>query len=106
MCHLEEMDFQNMPRGGMRLRDDNGRMNEVGLRVRERRHAMGLEQDDLCARIASATNGGWNPAWQDISRIENGFRTVTDLEVTALAQALECSPCWLLLGETRESFDR
>lgn len=88
-----------MPRGGQRLRTTEGRMNEVGFRVRDRRHALRLEQDELCARIAGTTNGGWNPAWQDMSRIENGFRTVTDLEVMALAEALECSPCWLLVGD-------
>ena len=87
-----------MPRGGMRLRTADGKMNDVGPRVRDRRHLLGLEQDELCARIAHHTNGGWNPAWQDMSRIENGFRTVTDLEVVALAKALECSPCWLLTG--------
>ena len=88
-----------MPRGGPRLRTANGKMNEVGPRVTDRRHALHLEQDELCARIARFTNGGWNPAWQDISRVENGARTVTDLEVLALAEALECSPCWLLVGD-------
>lgn len=73
-------------------------MNIVGLRVRDRRHALQLEQDELCARIASTTTGEWNPAWQDLSRIENGDRTVTDLEVLALAKALECPPDWLLQG--------
>ena len=88
-----------MPRGGLRLRNTNGKMNGVGSRVRDRRHLFGLEQDELCARIANVTDGGWNPAWQDMSRIENGVRTVTDLEVIALAEALECSPCWLLVGD-------
>ena len=88
-----------MPRGGPRLRSDDGKMNGLGARVSERRHALGIEQDDLCARIAQLTDGKWNPAWQDISRIENGARTVTDLEVIILAHALEYSPCLLLTGE-------
>lgn len=92
------MDTIKMPRGGIRLRTNDGKMNQVGLRVRERRHLLGIEQDELCARIARSTDGRWNPAWQDISRIENGYRTVTDLEIIALANALECSPDWLLLG--------
>lgn len=87
-----------MPRGGPRLRTANGDMNGIGLRVRSRRHELRLEQDDLCARIARVTDGMWNPAWQDISRVENGSRTTTDLEVVAFAKALECSPCWLLTG--------
>ncbi|OFX17197.1 MAG: hypothetical protein A2Z18_08825 [Armatimonadetes bacterium RBG_16_58_9] len=98
MGQLKEKDLPRMPRGGKRLRTEEGMMNGVGLRIRERRHQMRLEQDELCARIASLTNGGWNPAWQDMSRIENGARTVTDLEIIAFAQALECSPCWLLIG--------
>jgi hypothetical protein len=99
MIHLKEMDLIKMPRGGLRLRDSNGKMNGVGLRIKSRRHTLALEQDELCARLARVTNGGWNPGWQDMSRIENGFRTVTDLEVIALAKALECSPCWLLIGD-------
>lgn len=87
-----------MPRGGARLRTENGMMNLTGLRVRGRRQELGLEQDDLCARIAMVTNGRWNPAWQDLSRIENGARTVIDTEILALAAALECNPGWLLTG--------
>lgn len=74
-------------------------MNRVGSRVQARRQQLRLEQDELCARVASETDGMWNPAWQDLSRIENGARTVTDNEVIALAAALGCSPCWLLLGD-------
>ena len=88
-----------MPRGGVRLRSAEGKMNQVGPRVVERRSQLRMRQDELCARIASATDGTWTPGWQDISRIENGTRLVTDLEVIALAQALECSPCYLLIGE-------
>jgi transcriptional regulator with XRE-family HTH domain len=99
MGQLKQKDLLSMPRGGRRLRTEQGKMNGVGSRIKERRHQLGLEQDELCARIASLTNGGWNPAWQDMSRIENGVRTVTDLEVIAFAEALECSPCWLLMGE-------
>lgn len=88
-----------MPRGGPRLRTEDKKLNQVGPRVRERRQALGLEQDGVCARIALATNGEWNPAWQDISRLENGVRIVSDLEIFALARALSCDPCWLLSGD-------
>ena len=75
-------------------------MNLVGPRVQERRSALAIQQDELCARIANQTKGLWNPGWQDISRIENGSRLVSDVEVTVLSEALECSACWLLTGTT------
>jgi len=78
-------------------------MNGVGERVQQRRHELQLQQDELCARLAASTSGEWNPGWQDISRIENGARIVSDLEVLALAVALECSPCWLLLPSKSSS---
>ena len=88
-----------MPRGSPRLRTAEGKINQIGARVRERRQELELKQDELCARIAAETEGAWNPAWQDLSRIENGSRIVSDLEVLALAHALERSACWLLTGE-------
>jgi transcriptional regulator with XRE-family HTH domain len=78
-------------------------MNQIAPRVRKRRDELSLAQDELCARISLVTNGGWIPAWQDISRIEHGARLVCDLEILALANALECSPCWLLTGEIKQS---
>lgn len=92
-----------MPRGGPRLRTEDRKLNQVGPRVRERRLALRLEQDGVCARVALATDGEWNPAWQDLSRIENGARMVSDLEVLALARALECDACWLLSGVTAKA---
>lgn len=89
-----------MPRGAPRLRTSEGKVNQIGERVRERRQELKLKQDELCARIAAQTEGAWNPAWQDLSRIENGSRIVSDLEVLALAHALKRSACWLLTGET------
>lgn len=88
-----------MPRGGARLRTKDGKQNQVGGRTQERRRALNLTQDELCARIARLTLGEWNPAWQDISRIENGSRLVSDLETIAMAEALSCRPAWLLTGE-------
>lgn len=87
-----------MPRGGLRLRTSDGKLNQIGSRVQECRRRQSLEQDELCARISVATASEWNPAWQDISRIENGVRMVSDLEVLAMSQALECDPSWLLTG--------
>ena len=85
-----------MPRGAPQLRTEDNRMNVVGPRVRERRKGLHWNQDALCARIALATGGVWNPEWRDIVRIEGGTRKVSDLELLALAQALECAAAWLL----------
>ena len=88
-----------MPRGDPRLRTSDGKMNAIGVRVADRRSTLQMTQDVLCARTADLTGGAWAPAWQDISRIENGARIVTDTEVLALSSALQCSPCWLLTGD-------
>ena len=87
-----------MPRGGLRLRTEEGKINQIGPRVQSRRLELRLKQDEVCGRLAHQTRGAWNPAWQDISRIENGARTVTDLEMLALAEALDCEASWLLQG--------
>jgi transcriptional regulator with XRE-family HTH domain len=87
-----------MPRGTPRLRTQDKRLNIAGERIRQRRRELDLRQDQLCARVAATTSGEWSPGWQDLSRIENGSRIVSDVEVLALAQALESDACWLLLG--------
>lgn len=88
-----------MPRGAPRLRTKDGKVNQVGARVRQAREQQGVTQDELCARLARATGGAWNPGWQDVSRVENGARMVSDLEVLALAEALGRRAAWLLTGE-------
>jgi transcriptional regulator with XRE-family HTH domain len=91
-----------MPRGYPRI-TVGGKKNQVGERVRERRTELGMTQDGLCARIAMITDGIADTAWiadrRELARIEQGERMVSDLELTALAQALECDACWLLVGE-------
>lgn len=91
-----------MPRGSPRL-TQNQQKNQIGGRVRESRMALGLTQDALCARLAVVTDGLMDRSWiaddQEISKIENGKRSTTDLEIIALALALECRACWLLLGD-------
>ena len=92
-----------MPRGSPRLRTQDNKVNQIGVRVQLRRQQLRLTQDQLCARLAVQTEAVWSPAWQDVSRIENGARIVSDLELIALAQTLECSACWLLLGDTGDT---
>ena len=89
-----------MARGSPRLRTPDGKLNQVASRVRERRDALRLTQDALCARLALNTDGAWNADRMEVYRIENGTRIVSDLETLVLAEALECSPVWLLLGTT------
>jgi len=91
-----------VPRGAPRL-TKHKKKNQIGGRVRERRLALGLTQDGLCARLAVVTDGEMDAVWiaddQEISKIENGNRSVHDLELLALARALDCNACWLLSGE-------
>ena len=93
-----------MPRGVPLLRTADNRMNFVGIQVKERRKELKWNQDTLCARIAFVTESIWNPEWRDIVRIEGGTRKVSDLEILALAKALECTAAWLLqeVSETSE----
>ena len=86
-----------MPQGGPRLRAKDGKLNRVGGRVKKRRQELKMRQLSLLGRLADVTDGLWNPTPQEVLRIENGTRTVTDTEVVALAQALDCDPCWLLV---------
>ncbi len=88
-----------MPRGPGRLRTKNGSKNSVGKRVKSQRLKLGITQPVLCGRVANITDGEWNPTPQEIMRIENGKRLVTDLEIIALSNALKCEACWLLTGK-------
>jgi transcriptional regulator with XRE-family HTH domain len=88
-----------MPRGEIRIRTEDGDLNQIKSRMRERRKKLKMTQEMLCGRIADVTAGRWVPARMDIVRIENGGRLVSDLEILALAKALGCSASWLLTGE-------
>ncbi|MCX6379870.1 MAG: XRE family transcriptional regulator [Armatimonadetes bacterium] len=92
-----------MARGAPRLRTSDGKVNQIGSRVRQRRTELKLTQDALCARLALATDGAWNADRMEIYRIEIGTRIVSDLELLALSRALKCAPYWLLLGEESSS---
>jgi len=72
--------------------------NLIGSRVRlARKQAVPkISQEDLCARLQLLGIKLERPA---ISKIETGYREVTDIEVVALAKALGVSAAWLL-GES------
>lgn len=92
-----------MPRGAPRLRTVHDRINSVGERLETRALQLKLTQDMLCARLAEVTAGGWIADRRDIYRIIHGQRIVSDLELVALAGALECDACWLLRGDGSEA---
>jgi hypothetical protein len=91
--------FPAMPRGAPRLRTPDGKMNQIGERLKARRLELGLTQAQLSAQLEAVTEGRWNPTPQEVLRIEAGTRACLDLEVTALATALRTSSCWLFSGE-------
>ncbi len=67
--------------------------------MRARRVELGLTHDAVCGRLAYLTNGRWIPNRQDIYKIEAQVRTCTDIEIVAIAGALETSAAWLLIGD-------
>ena len=72
--------------------------NVVGARVHQARKAAKpqITQGDLVARLQLL---GMMIDQSGISKIEGGSRPVSDVEVTALAKALNISVAWLF-GET------
>lgn len=73
------------------------RRNIVGARVRQARKAAktAITQTDLVARLQLL---GITIDQPGLSKIENGQRPVSDVEVVALAKALKVSVGWLLEG--------
>ena len=71
--------------------------NIVGIRVRQARKAAKppITQSDLIARLQLLD---MNIDQSGLSKIENGQRPVTDIEVFALAKALKVTEEWLLKG--------
>lgn len=73
-------------------------MNIVGARVKEARyqHSPRITQEDLAARLEVR---GMNIDRGGVAKIENGHRRVLDSEVVLLAEALNVTVSWLLLGD-------
>lgn len=71
--------------------------NIVGIRVRQARKAAKppVTQSDLIARLQLLD---MNIDQSGLSKIENGQRPVSDMEVVALAKALKVTEEWLLKG--------
>ena len=71
--------------------------NIVGARVRQARKSAKppITQIDLVARLQLL---GMMIDQSGLSKLENGRRPVSDIEVVALAEALKASVKWLLSG--------
>lgn len=74
--------------------------NLVGERVRQARlaHQPPLHQADLAAALAEALG---RPKFDraTVARVEAGDRIVSDVELVALAKALDVNVSWLLFGD-------
>ena len=70
-----------------------GERNIIGARVTQARHAMGMKQKDLLARLQTAGIDISTPA---LSLLEGQKRPVSDIELNALADILNVSVDWLL----------
>ncbi len=71
-----------------RILDDN-RVNLIGPKIKEAREKAGMSQKELSEKmelLAVYTCRG------SLSRIENGKRAVTDLEIDAISKILKVSP--------------
>jgi len=79
--------------------------NIVGSRVRQARRAAKprITQRDLVARLQVL---GMVIDQSGLSKIENGQRPVSDIEVVALAKALKVSVAWLLEGTSTPSISQ
>ena len=77
----------------------------MGSRVRQARRAAKprITQRDLMARLQVL---GMVIDQSGLSKIENGQRPVSDIEVIALAKALKVSVAWLLEGTSTPSISQ
>jgi len=89
-------------RAARTLRTGDDARNLVGARVKERRLALNLLQDELVARIARLTDGLWVMTFSELSSIEVGRRGCTDLECLTMSVALDVDLNWLVTGTSEQ----
>ena len=68
---------------------DGEKMNLIGANVKKRRKALKMSQQDLSNKLELM---GVYVCRGSISRIEDQSRTVTDIELFAIARVLQISP--------------
>lgn len=76
-----------------------GGKNIVGLRVEQRRKALGMKQKDLLAQLQIK---GIELNASGLSKLEGQIRGVNDYELKALAEILEIPVDWLLGIENQQ----
>ena len=77
----------------MKLYKHNGLCNVSGERIRQRREALKLSQEQLSAKLQLL---GLELNQKVISRVETGLRVVPDFELEYYARALDTNVLWLL----------
>ena len=73
-----------------------GERNIAGVRVEQRRRELNMKQKDLLTLLQIS---GIDLTASGLSKLEGQVRSVTDIELKALACALEVSVAWLLQME-------
>ena len=73
-----------------------GDRNLIGARVTQARKSLGMKQVELLAKLQLA---GIEMSVPALSLLEGQKRPVTDIELKALADALQVSAEWLIYGE-------
>lgn len=82
----------------------DGRANASGKRIRERREAAGLSQEELAAQLQIV---GLNLNQKAISRIETGERVIPDFELLYFSKVLNVQICELLpTDEALQTFEQ
>lgn len=83
----------------MRLRNQPlGNKNLIGARVEQERKRLGIKQKELLAQLQVR---GVDLNASGLSKLEGQLRSVTDIELLALADILGVSLRWLLTGEEK-----
>ena len=80
----------------MRTRSETGNKNIAGYHVAQRRKILGMKQKDLLTRLQVR---GVDLNISALSKIEGGQRMISDIELLALADALNVSVSDLLGNE-------
>ena len=61
----------------------------IGDRIRNRRLALNMTQEELAKKLGYKTKGS-------ITKIESGYQNLTHLKIVAIAEALNTSPAYLM----------
>lgn len=70
-------------------------MNEIGYRIKQRREELQITQDELAKRMGYTSRS-------TINKVEKGINDVTQTNVVKYAQALDCTPAYLMGWEVRK----